>query len=98
MQLTEEQEVLNLRAIAGEIDFQHALIQMAKVPVFQENAAQGNYEIMFWETQGTVAGITANISYGLGDVEYDVDPERQALMASQGLPDCDVPGRGSQQD
>ena len=83
MQLTEEQEVLNLRAIAGEIDFQHALIQMAKVPVFQENAAQGNYEIKFWETQGTVAGITANISYGLGDVEYDVDPERQALMANK---------------
>ena len=83
MQLTEEQEVLNLRAIAGEIDFQHALIQMAKVPVFQENAEQGNYKIMFWETQGTVAGITANISYGLGDVDYDVDPERQALMANK---------------
>lgn len=83
MQLTEEAEVLNLRAIAGEIDFQHALIDMAKVPVFQENAERGNYSIMFWDTQGTVAGITANLTYGLGEIEYEVDPEIQKLLVSR---------------
>ena len=83
MQLTEDREVLNLRAIAGEIDFQHRHIEIAKVPVYLENAEQGNYKMRFWPTQGTESGFTANIAYGKGDVDYDVDPEIQSLLASK---------------
>ena len=83
MQLTEDREVLNLRAIAGELDFQHRHIEIAKVPVYLDNAEQHNYKLRFWPSQGTESGFTANISYGKGDVDYEVDKEVQRLLNSK---------------
>ena len=48
MTLTGDKEVLNLKAAAGEIDFQHRHIDMAKVPVFKQNAEKSNIAVQFW--------------------------------------------------
>ncbi len=43
--LAENLEVLNLRAIAGEYDFQARHIDIGKLPVFLENQQRGGYKI-----------------------------------------------------
>jgi len=45
MTVAENLEVLNLRAIAGEYDFQARHIDISKLPVFLENRAKGNYKV-----------------------------------------------------
>ncbi|MFH1730203.1 MAG: ABC transporter substrate-binding protein [Planctomycetota bacterium] len=69
MHLTQNLEVLNLRAIRGDIDMQHRHIQLAKVPVLKQNADQGNYRVLFWRSQsGSACGIFLNQT-------YEADPE-----------------------
>jgi peptide/nickel transport system substrate-binding protein len=81
MQLTGDKEVLNLRAIAGEIDFQHRHIEMAKVPVFLENAEKNNYSMRMWNSHNAQAGIAVNNTYGLGEPKaFDADPEIQKWL------------------
>lgn len=82
MRLAGDKEVLNLRAIAGELDFQHRHIDMAKVPVFQENAAENNYQIRFWSQDGTQAAFAINQSYGLGGIDEEADPEVQKWLTN----------------
>jgi len=43
--LAENPEVINLRAIAGEYDYQERFIDLAKLPVFLENAKRGGYRV-----------------------------------------------------
>ncbi len=43
--LAENPEVINLRAIAGEYDYMERFIDLAKLPVFLENAARGGYRV-----------------------------------------------------
>ena len=74
MSLTGDKEILNLKASAGEIDFQHRHIEMAKVPVFKENEERSNIDVWFWGSHGSV-GLSINMSYGEGPVEYEVDEE-----------------------
>ena len=45
MTLAENLEIANLRAIAGEIDLQSRHMDIAKIPVFLENAARGGYHL-----------------------------------------------------
>lgn len=47
-QLVENAEVLNLKAIAGELDMQLRHIQFANYPLFQDSKAQGNYRVLQW--------------------------------------------------
>ena len=75
MALIGDTEVLNLRAAAGEIDFQARHIDMSKAPVFLGNAEKSNIEVLFWPAHFTQAGLTFNNSYGEGPVKYDVDQE-----------------------
>jgi peptide/nickel transport system substrate-binding protein len=74
MTLTGDKEILNLKASAGEIDFQHRHIEMAKVPVFKENEERSQIDVQFWGSHGAV-GIAINMSYGEGEVDYEVDEE-----------------------
>jgi len=89
MILTGDKEVLNLKAIAGEIDFQHRHIEMAKVPVIRENADQCDCSVKFWPTPGGAqAGLTINLSYGLGGTDenplvYEVDDEIQKWVTNK---------------
>jgi peptide/nickel transport system substrate-binding protein len=83
--LAGEKEVLNLRAIAGDYDFQHRHIDLAKVPTFNDNAERGNYRMGFWPSNGNQASLEFNQT-------WDADPEvaewlqnkdfRQALAVS----------------
>ncbi len=64
MTLAENLEVLNLRAIAGEYDYQSRHISLSNLPVLLENAEQGNYTIHLDPAQhGADAGMQVNLSY-----------------------------------
>ena len=43
--LAENLEVINLRAIAGEYDFQARHLDLGKLPVFIENQQKGGYKL-----------------------------------------------------
>ena len=67
--LAENLEVLNLRAIAGEYDFQSRHIDIAKVPVLIENQQRGNYKLYLDPADhGSDLALTPNQNY-LGDPE-----------------------------
>lgn len=69
MTLAENLEVLNLRGIAGEFDYQSRHISLANLPVLLENAEKGNYTIHLDPAQhGADAGLQVNLS-------YEADPE-----------------------
>lgn len=50
LELVEELEVLNLRAIAGNYTIQGRHIDFAKLPVIRENSAAGDYFVDFWNS------------------------------------------------
>jgi peptide/nickel transport system substrate-binding protein len=69
MTLAENLEVLNLRAIAGEYDFQERHVDLGKLPVFLENQQRGNYKVSLDPSNhGTDTGLRFNQS-------YNADPE-----------------------
>jgi peptide/nickel transport system substrate-binding protein len=47
-QLVENAEIVNLKAIAGELDMQLRHINFANYPLFQDSKAQGNYRVLQW--------------------------------------------------
>ena len=64
MTLAEDLEVLNLRAIAGEYDYQARHIALANLPVLLENAEAGNYSVRLDPAQhGADGAIQINLSY-----------------------------------
>lgn len=64
MTLAESLDVLNLRAIAGEYDYQARHIALANLPVLLENAQAGNYTVALDPAQhGADAGMQINQSY-----------------------------------
>jgi peptide/nickel transport system substrate-binding protein len=50
MELVEELEVLNLRAIAGNYTIQGRHIDFGSLPVIRQNEAQGGYFVDFWSS------------------------------------------------
>jgi peptide/nickel transport system substrate-binding protein len=75
MELVEELEVLNLRAIAGNYTIQGRHIDFAKLPVIRENEEPGDYFVDFWASSSrNPAAIYFNMDY-VGDpaiAEYTV--------------------------
>ncbi|MGQ9629410.1 MAG: ABC transporter substrate-binding protein [bacterium] len=69
MTLAENLEVLNLRAIAGEIDYQSRHIDIQKLPVFLENQTKGDYKV---HLDPGVYGSDTILQVNLA---YDADPE-----------------------
>jgi peptide/nickel transport system substrate-binding protein len=75
--LAEDLEVINLRAIAGEYDHQERHTAVAKIPVFLENAARGNYTLHLDPAlNGQDAAIQTNQT-------YDADPEIGRLLRNR---------------
>ena len=67
--LAENLEVLNLRAIAGEYDFQARHIDISKLPVFLDNQGRGDYTVSLDPADiGCDACLFVNQT-------YDADPE-----------------------
>lgn len=69
LELVEELEVLNLRAIAGNYTIQGRHIQFSKLPVIRENEAAGNYFVNFWSSS------TRNPAAIYINQDWDADPE-----------------------
>jgi peptide/nickel transport system substrate-binding protein len=67
--LAENLEVINLRAIAGEYDWQQRHLDLGKLPVFIENQQRGNYKVYL--DPGDYGGDMI-IKFNLN---YDADPE-----------------------
>ena len=67
--LAENLEVINLRAIAGEYDWQQRHLDLGKLPVFIENQAKGGYKVYL--DPGDYGGDMV-IKFNLN---YDADPE-----------------------
>ncbi|MBI1296882.1 hypothetical protein GC175_18160 [bacterium] len=64
MELVEELEVLNLRAIAGNYTIQGRHIDFAKLPVIRENEEAGDYFVDFWASSSrNPAAIYFNMDY-----------------------------------
>ena len=69
MNLAENLEVLNLRAIAGDYDLQERHVSLSKMPVFIENQKKGNYSIhLDTQQSGCDAAMLLNTAYE-GDPE-----------------------------
>jgi len=69
MTLAENLEVLNLRAVAGEYDWQERHIDLSKLPLFIENQQKGGYKIhLDPAANGSDATLQVNQS-------FDGDPE-----------------------
>jgi peptide/nickel transport system substrate-binding protein len=66
--MAEDLEVMNLRAIAGDYDWQARHLNMAKVPLYIENQEKGGYQLYF-DTQevGSDVILSVNLSYALDD-------------------------------
>jgi peptide/nickel transport system substrate-binding protein len=76
MTLAENPEVINLRAIAGEYDYMERFIDLAKLPVFLENAERGHYKVRLDPGfNGSDSELKFNFSYRL-------DPEIQKWFAN----------------
>jgi peptide/nickel transport system substrate-binding protein len=69
MGLAENLEVLNLRAIAGEYDFQERHTSLSKLPVFVENQRKGNYTLRL-DPRPTGSDATLHVN-----TAYEGDPE-----------------------
>jgi peptide/nickel transport system substrate-binding protein len=71
--LVEDNEAINLKAIAGELDMQHRRMDFGKYTVFQENAEAGGYHTLLWSTaQASTVTLFPNQSFA--------DPAYRALM------------------
>jgi peptide/nickel transport system substrate-binding protein len=77
MSLAENIEVANLRAIAGEYDIQERHMQLAKLPVFLENAKKGNYTV---HLDPALNG--ADVALHIGN-SYEADPEIAKLLRTK---------------
>jgi peptide/nickel transport system substrate-binding protein len=71
--LVEDNEAINLKAIAGELDMQHRRIDFGKYTVYQENAEARGYHTLLWSTaQASTVTLFPNQSFA--------DPAYRALM------------------
>lgn len=71
MNLVENIEVFNMRAITGAIDMQHRHVLIDKLPVLKEAAKKGNYRLLLWPgLGGSDAAIFVNQTWQ-GDLEIE---------------------------
>jgi peptide/nickel transport system substrate-binding protein len=59
MTLTQDTEVLNLKAMAGEIDYQQRHILLDKFPLYKDNEERGNFKVRLnpnWRGDGIIFG------------------------------------------
>lgn len=71
--LVENNEAVNLLAIAGNLDMQHRRIDFSKYTVYQENAEAGGYHTLLWsQAQASTITLFPNQSYA--------DPKYRELM------------------
>jgi peptide/nickel transport system substrate-binding protein len=67
--LFEDTEAVNLAAISGEIDMQTRHLDLAKWPVYQENAEAGGYHMALW-TNASASAVTLFPNQSYPDPKY----------------------------
>jgi peptide/nickel transport system substrate-binding protein len=76
----ENPDVLNLRAVAGQYDFQDRLLTVANLPVLLKNQERSNYTVHRAPNDATEFGIRLNLAYAkdktIGDLLRNVDFRR----------------------
>ena len=77
LELVEELEVLNLRAIAGNYTLQGRHIAFAKLPVIRENEEKGEYFVDFWTSR---TRHQAKIAF---NQDWNEDPEIGELLRNR---------------
>lgn len=75
--LSADREVLNMKIIAGQVDYAAVALAFDDIPLFKANEAKGNYRLMLWDTpMGAMPSIHFNLTYKkdpvLGDIFRDV--------------------------
>ena len=73
MELVEDSEIINLKAIAGEFDLQARHIVLGKLPVFLQNQERGGYHMVLKRGTSFHEGMTFNQT-------WDEDPELAKWM------------------
>jgi len=67
--LLADNEAINAKAIAGEIDMETRAIDLAKYPVYQDNSAKGNYRLFLWP-QASAASAAIFFNQSAKDPKY----------------------------
>jgi peptide/nickel transport system substrate-binding protein len=67
--LLDDNESINAKAIAGEIDMETRAIDLAKYAVYQENAEKGNYHLLLWP-QASAASAAIFFNQSAKDPKY----------------------------
>jgi peptide/nickel transport system substrate-binding protein len=70
--LVEDVEVVNLRAVSGEIDMQMRHMSFSNFPLFKENEEQGDYTVRLWQMGETGITVFPNLTLVNDDVLRDV--------------------------
>jgi len=74
--IVENADLLNMKAVAGEIDCQFRHIMWANYPLFVENAEKGDYRVMKWTlAEGSNALLHPNMNSG--------NPQLRELMSTK---------------
>ncbi len=74
--VVENADLLNLKAVAGEIDMQFRHILWTNFPLFVENAEQGDYRVMKWTlAEGSNFGLYLNLNH--------LNPEMRSLIENR---------------
>ena len=82
--LAENGEVIQLRAIAGELEAQGRHIKLTSYPTLQENREKGDYSVKLWpEYGGSNVVLWFNQTWEGPEVEYFANPDfRRALSVA----------------
>jgi peptide/nickel transport system substrate-binding protein len=67
--LVEDNEAINVMAIAGELSMQHRRIDFAKYTVYQDNAEAGGYHTLLWST-AAASNVTIFPNQSYADEKY----------------------------
>ncbi len=67
--LVEDNEAINVMAIAGELSMQHRRIDFAKYTVYQDNADAGGYHTLLWST-AAASNVTLFPNQSYADEKY----------------------------
>ncbi|MGQ9632344.1 MAG: ABC transporter substrate-binding protein [bacterium] len=85
-ELNSNQEVVNMKVVAGQIDYTAVPLSFSDIPLFKENESKGGYKTALWDLpMGAMPSIMVNFTYEkdkvLGQILSDVRFRRALSMA-----------------
>lgn len=80
-QLVEDSSVIQVKAAAGEVDFQNRRLAFASYPVFKEREKDGNFRVMNWTDSGGGVSVGLFMNQSFQGVEGDILRSREFRQA-----------------